>query len=169
MSPSKRPEILLDALALLRKRNVPFTASFYGSPLPEDVPYYEGLKKRAEEKDLNGAVSFFPGVVNEEAPHIFQAHEIFVNCSRSGMFDKMLFEAAASGCLVISESEDMQTQGFDSLTYCRSSAASLADTIAYVLELRGTERADTIGKLATLVQKNGLKVLREKLLVEMRS
>ena len=106
MSPSKRPEILLEALALLKEKGVSFTASFYGSPLPEDAAYYEGLKHNADEAGLSDQVSFFPGVVNEAAPSVFQAHEIFVNCSKSGMFDKMLFEAAASGCMVLAVSED---------------------------------------------------------------
>lgn len=106
MSPSKRPEMLLEALALLKEKDVSFSGSFYGSPLPEDASYYEGLKQKAKESGLSDDVSFLPGVVNEDAPRVFQAHEIFVNCSRSGMFDKMLFEAAASGCLVLAVSED---------------------------------------------------------------
>lgn len=159
MSPSKRPEMLLEALALLKERNVSFTASFYGSPLPEDVPYYEGLKKFAEEKNLNGAVSFFPGVVNEDAPSVYQAHEIFVNCSRSGMFDKMLFEAAASGCLVLAESEDFKKAGFKDTTYESGDGKSLARYIERTLNYTDEERVTTRHRLGVLSEKHSLKAL----------
>lgn len=165
MSPSKRPEMLIDALALLKDRNVPFTASFYGSPLPEDVPYYEGLKKLAEEKDLSDAVSFFPGVVNEEAPSVFQAHEIFVNCSRSGMFDKMLFEAAASGCLVLAVSED-----FSSLFGREHAFEATATALAQRLEeaLQTPSDGEVIIKNdAQIVQTQGLPELALRLVESM--
>lgn len=143
MSPSKRPEMLLDALALLKEKGVSFTASFYGSPLPEYVAYYEGLKQRVIETGLTDRVSFFPGVVNEEAPRVFQAHEIFVNCSRSGMFDKMLFEAAASGCMVLAVSED-----FGSLFGTEHSFEATAEALSARLEevLRTPDEGEVIVK-----------------------
>ncbi|MDQ1299434.1 MAG: hypothetical protein QG636_102 [Patescibacteria group bacterium] len=151
MSPSKRPEILLEVLALLKEKDVSFTASFYGSPLPEDVPYYEGLKRLAEEKDLNDVVSFFSGVVNKEAPDVFQAHEIFVNCSRSGMFDKVLFEAAASGCLVLAVSEDLGREAGSEFIFDEADPTDLAEKIEKWLAIDlvgGTEALETLMAMA---------------------
>jgi glycosyltransferase involved in cell wall biosynthesis len=102
MAPSKKPEVLIEALALLKERKIEFTARFYGSPLPVDEGYYLSIKKLASRYQLDDRVTFYPGVPNTQASRIFSEHEIFVNCSQSGMFDKTLFEAAASGCLVIS-------------------------------------------------------------------
>ncbi|OGG92759.1 hypothetical protein A3G63_02470 [Candidatus Kaiserbacteria bacterium RIFCSPLOWO2_12_FULL_52_8] len=47
MSPSKRPDMLLDALTQLARDGIKFTANFVGSPLPSDESYYEGLVGRA--------------------------------------------------------------------------------------------------------------------------
>lgn len=106
MAPSKRPEILLDALAMLARDGVHFTASFVGSPLPQDASYYEGFKARAETLGFGDSVSFHPAVPNAKTPELYRAHQVFVNTSPSGMLDKTLFEAAACGCRVLSTSAD---------------------------------------------------------------
>ncbi|MDB5266105.1 MAG: hypothetical protein JWM39_818 [Parcubacteria group bacterium] len=110
VSPSKHPDILIEALGALLKRSISFIASIYGSPLPADMAYYGNLKARAESLGLHDRVRFYPGVSHEEAAAVFSAHEVFVNCSPSGMFDKTLFEAAACGCLVIAASQDFAAQ-----------------------------------------------------------
>ncbi len=110
---SKRPEMLIDALGVVLERGVSFTASIYGSPLPEDQSYYESLQARAESLGLHDRVRFYPGVPNDATPAIYQAHDIFVNCSPSGMFDKTLFEAAASGCRIVASSDDFHDAAGD--------------------------------------------------------
>lgn len=109
IAPSKRADMFIDALGRLIGRGISFIASVYGSPLPEDERYYESIKARAEDAGLHSRVAFHPGVTHRETAALYQSHEIFVNCSPSGMFDKTLFEAAASGCLVIAASDDFRT------------------------------------------------------------
>lgn len=106
IAPSKRPDMLIEALGTLHKEEVPFTASIVGSPLPQDEAYLDTLKKLVHEKGIRDQVTFIPAVANRQTPDLYRAHQIFVNCSRSGMFDKTLFEAAASGCTVLSSSAD---------------------------------------------------------------
>lgn len=133
MSPSKRPELLLEALAELVHGSVDFTTDFVGSPLAKDEAYYEKLQVRARELGLSNNVSFLPGVPNTEASDLYRAYEIFVNCAPPGMFDKTLFEAAASGCHVLSSSKDFaELAGPDSHF---STAADLADRLRASLSL----------------------------------
>ena len=72
-------------------------------PLPKHVAYTEALKTRVRELALDGKVSFYPGIPYHRELKC-SAHEIFVNLGASGMYDKMLFEAAASGCIVLAAS-----------------------------------------------------------------
>lgn len=106
MSPSKRPDMLLDALAMLSRNGTSFTAAFVGSPLPKDEAYYRSIKGHVSTYQLDDIVAFLPGVPNAETPGLYRAHAVFVNCSPSGMFDKTLFEAAACGCRVLAASAD---------------------------------------------------------------
>lgn len=135
MWPSKRPELLIDALALLHKEGIAYTADIYGSPLPETKLYYESLKQRAADAGLTGGISFHAGVPNTATPDLYRAHEIFVNCSPSGMFDKTLFEAAACGCTVLAVSEDFASLAGRDFQF--DSAETLAVKLASIL---GTPR-----------------------------
>lgn len=106
MSPSKRPEVLLEALSLVHAQGLDFTATFVGDSLPEYREYYASLKQLVSTHRLDGRVSFLPGVPHEETGTYYRSHDIFVNCSPSGMYDKTLFEAAAAGCVVLAVSKD---------------------------------------------------------------
>jgi glycosyltransferase involved in cell wall biosynthesis len=149
IAPSKRVEMLIDALAQLAKDGVDFTADIVGSPLPEHEEYYASLKERTA--PLAPRVRFLPGVPNAETVRLYQSHEIFVNTSPSGMFDKTLFEAAACGCRVLASSKDFaELAGPD--TYFDSSE-QLAERLKAALE-KGTERP-----LDTLVRQHSLDAL----------
>jgi glycosyltransferase involved in cell wall biosynthesis len=113
IAPSKRPEMLIDALGSVLASGISFTADIVGSPLPDDESYAESLAVRAEALGLHDRVRFLPGVPNATTPAIYRAHDIFVNCSPSGMFDKTLFEAAACGCRVIASSDDFHDSAGD--------------------------------------------------------
>ena len=105
-APAKKPDILLEALGALSKEGIQFEASFYGTALPRDADYRDRVIARARELGLSERVKFHLGVPHTEAPTIFSTHEIFVNLSSSGTYDKTMFEAAACGCVVIASSRD---------------------------------------------------------------
>ena len=106
MAPSKRPGLVLDALIAYAREGGVFTASFVGSPLPKDQAFVQALRQRTADAGLSERITFSPGVPNHEAPNLFQAHELYINASPSGMLDKTVFEAAASGCNVLSSIDD---------------------------------------------------------------
>lgn len=108
IAPSKRLEMLLDALGMLHEAGIPFTASIVGSPLEKYEPYHRMLQAKASALSIEEQVTFLPGIPNVEAAAAYARHEYFVNCSPSGMYDKTLFEAAASGCIVLATSEDFK-------------------------------------------------------------
>ncbi|HWH07272.1 MAG TPA: glycosyltransferase [Candidatus Paceibacterota bacterium] len=139
-SPSKHPDILVEALGLLAMRNSAFSASFYGSAAPEDEPYRAQVIARAKELGLS-AVRFFPGVPHHSAPEIFGTHALYVNLAESGMFDKMLFEAAAAGALVLARSDDWRELMGDTYALASSEPAVLADRIEALL---GTDGAHEV-------------------------
>lgn len=139
IAPSKHPEVLIEALSVLAQRGIDFTASFVGSPLPKDEAYYAELKEKVRTLALDQHISFLPGVPNEETPDLYQAHEIFVNASPSGMFDKTIFEAAVSGCLVLSSSTDVA--GITGPAFVFGDAKDLATHLMHSLSLSEPERA----------------------------
>lgn len=156
MSPSKRPSVLIDALSALHARGVSFTASFVGSPLAKDADFYNALRERVTRAGLDTVITFSPGVPNEQAPALYRSHDIFVNASPSGMLDKMIFEAAASGCLVLAASEDFMRA--TSATYSFSDVGMLTERLVEALG-GDISRAP----LAHVVARNSLQELGTKL------
>ena len=148
MAPAKRPEMLIDALALLTQDGVEFTASFVGSPLPHDKAYYEGLKERARAPGLVSRVTFHPGVPNSQTPNLYRAHETFVNTSPSGMLDKTIFEAAASGCIILSASRDVRDAIGEAVYF--ANARELSGKLSFFLEEKNEREAlrEKLGKFA---------------------
>ena len=87
MSPIKRPDLLIEALNILDKKKYYFVCDFYGDPMLK----IEKINK----------INFYKSVPNYETPKIYNEHEIFVNLTPSGSFDKTILEAAACGCLLV--------------------------------------------------------------------
>lgn len=167
ITPSKHAELFIEALGLLKEKGIACTASVVGDASSE--AYAKSLRMLARERQLEEVVAFRPGVPNEDAPGVFQAHALYVNCSSSGMLDKAIFEAAASGCIVISESEDMATFGFGDLTYHTRDAQSLAACIERVLATSHEEREGIRDRLQKLAEEHSLARLAHKLSGHLRS
>jgi glycosyltransferase involved in cell wall biosynthesis len=164
MSPSKRPEMLVDALAVLARNDIEFSASFIGSPLPRDEAYYEGLKEKVRELKLADRVTFLPGVPNSQTPDLYRAHEIFVNTSPSGMLDKTIFEAAASGCCALSSNQNLSGSIDGRLLFEEESVDDLAYKLsALLVESEEEKRALQAGERRFVVEEHSLVKLGEKL------
>jgi glycosyltransferase involved in cell wall biosynthesis len=164
IAPSKHPDILLEALVLLKQKGIAFTASFYGDPIPENESYYDFLKQKSESAGLSEVVKFHAGIPNAETPDVYRAHEIFVNCSPSGMFDKTIFEAAASGCLVLASSKDFAALAGEQFYFDRPE--SLAKRLETMLALSASEEEKIDLQMQFLAQKQSLATLVDSLVRE---
>jgi glycosyltransferase involved in cell wall biosynthesis len=151
-APAKKPDVLLEALGILSKEGVPFEASFYGSSLPQDEAYRASTVERAKVLGLGDRTAFYPGVPHAEAPAVFRRHEIFVNLSSSGTYDKMMFEAAASGCVVIAASKDFAAIVGEQYRVAED-AKAVADKLRDILALPQGERAAMAAGLREVVLK----------------
>ncbi|MBI5458037.1 glycosyltransferase family 4 protein [Candidatus Kaiserbacteria bacterium] len=166
-APAKKPDVLLEALGILSKEGVQFTTSFYGTALPQDTAYREKVIKRAQTLGLGNFVNFYEGVPHTQAPDIFNKHEIFVNLSSSGTYDKTMFEAAASGCVVIAASKDFATvAGEQSLV--AEDVKAVADKLREFLALADGARATLAAQLREKVLAGqSLPFLAQRVITEM--
>lgn len=157
ISPSKRPDMLLDALEILSARGTEYTAAIVGSPVKEDISYYQKIVDRGEK--LN--VRFIPAVPNHKTLDLYRTHEIFVNASPSGMFDKTIFEAAACGCIVLASSNDFRDAAGDE--YAFSDALSLEGKLSMLLDESEKDRERRSIHLTSLARTESLSTLADRL------
>ena len=156
IAPVKRIDVLLKALALLVKRGVSFSAAIYGNALPADAAYLESLMDFARTHDLTPHVQFHPGIAHRDAPPVFQAHEIFVNVSPSGLYDKTIFEAAAAGALPMTSNRDYALESDPQLVASDTNPGVLAEQLTHVLELPREEKDRLRSSSSTLAAANAL-------------
>jgi|SRR3989344_50649 len=160
IAPSKHVEILLEALGILKEKGIRVDADIYGDPLPKDAAYRDILVERAQELHLDG-VSFHAGVPNTKTPELYSSHQIFVNCSASGMYDKTIFEALACGAFVIAASRDFQELAGEQFAFS-GEPSELAERIESLLSL--TEEEQGAHKTLTqLAKQHSLEALGRRL------
>lgn len=166
LDPSKRVEVFLDALGILANQGKVFTATIVGGPSDPSSSYPEQLRKRAEILHILDRTTFVGQVAAKETTYYYQTHEIFVNCARSGMFDKTIFEAAAAGCLVLASSDDFREEAGEQFYFPDGDHGALARQIARLLERRD-EWKTLRSILAATVEAHTLAILVDRLATAM--
>ncbi|MDO8561310.1 MAG: glycosyltransferase family 4 protein [bacterium] len=157
----KRPQTLLQALEILAKREVAFTADIVGDPTPGRESFANDLKERFS---LVPNVTFKPAVRNDEAAAVYNAHSIYVNLTPSGSFDKTIGEAMASGCIAVVGNEAMRGVLPDEFLVDVNSAESVLEGIQSAMKMDAENRKKLTTKLRKhIVEQHSLPLLVDRL------
>lgn len=157
IAPSKRVDVLIEALDILKQKTASVEAHVFGNALPKDAGYRAGLLKRVAELGLVN-IQFHTGVSNDETPKIYSAHDMFVNCSGSGMYDKTIFEAAACGCLVLASSRDFSELVPD-FSFAEGNSEELAERIEGIASQSDAQRESARASMRRLAGSHSLQEL----------
>jgi glycosyltransferase involved in cell wall biosynthesis len=101
ISPVKRPDLLLKAADALWTEGVNFRLSIVGDAPKGQEEYYADLRKAAAILEMENVAAFYDGVSQDHMPELFGSHEVFVNLTETGSFDKTVLEAMACECLPV--------------------------------------------------------------------
>jgi glycosyltransferase involved in cell wall biosynthesis len=134
----KKPDIFLEALAVLEKEGVRVAARIYGDPTPGREAYARALMDRF--KGLK-SVSLYSGVPNSKTPGIYASHRVYVNLTPSGSFDKTIGEAMAAGCIVVASNDAVRDIVPHMFMANPDSASSVAACIKAALEFGDSDCA----------------------------
>lgn len=166
----KRPDLLIEALKELKKRSVAFQASFVGSALPIDEAFRQQLIDDVELSGLSGAIKFYGGVPNSKTVEIYNQHEIFVNLSPNGMYDKTIFEAMACEEMVITSNANLIGKIDARFVLKGLNKDELVEKLKVLLDMNEQEQKAQAGILRKFVVENhSLASLGAKLLSELNS
>lgn len=106
LSSSKRIDIILEAMKQALSTNQNLTLTIAGGTTGQaDVQYEQQLKDYVSEHSL--PVTFLGPVKWDTLPTIYSAHELCINLSPPGMFDKVIGEALLCGCDIATTNKDL--------------------------------------------------------------
>lgn len=159
ISPVKHVEVFIDTLKKLSARNISFSAHIYGDPTPADHEYFVKVIDQAKDLIASGALVFKKGIPNTETPRVYNEHEIFVNLTDSGSFDKTIVEAMLCETLTVASNESLSDLLGDELMFNDRDAAHLAQRLEVLLGMTDSDKANIARKLRESANKHSLQNL----------
>ena len=135
LDPVKRLDLFAAACATLSSEP-PREVHVYGDPTSGNEAYADNLKRKYVTVPH---LSFHAGVSNEAAASLYRTHDMYVNLTASGSFDKTIGEAMASGCIVVCANEALRGVVPDA-RIVSGTIESVQSGIKEALALSGKER-----------------------------
>lgn len=135
IAPVKNLDTLIEAALILDKKDFPFTLDIYGNALSSDLKYLEELKRKADSLMKSKRINFLDAVANLKTPEIFSTHEVSVNLTPAGNYDKTVLETMACGSLPVVSSKAFSDALPLELFFKEKDPNSLADTLKTVLAM----------------------------------
>jgi len=167
ISPVKKPDLLIEAMCRLKKLGIVCTLSIYGDSLERDRDYHSRLKEKVQAEKIENEVTFYNGEPNEETPRIYNEHEIFVNLSSSGMYDKTIFEAMACGALALCSNENLRGQIDSRYLFTEDNVDELVSKIQALLALNEEiKKSEGVVLRDFVIRHHSLSLLGQKLAQE---
>lgn len=161
IAPVKNIDVLLKALAIVRQKYPKVSLTIIGAPTPgklKEAAYYQEIKKLAADLGLSDIADFRLSIPNHQAPEIYNGHDLFVNLTDVGSFDKTTLEAMACGLLVLVSNpafENIFPQELAKVCmFKEKNGEDLAEKILSILKLSTAERKGIGEKSRQIIVKN---------------
>lgn len=169
ISPIKNVDVLIDALLEVDQDGCSFTATVVGKALPKDEGYEAMIKDKAKPLLDKGKIKFVGSIANSKTPEIYNTHELFVNLTDSGSFDKTILEAMACECVTLVSNRSFTGMIPNQFIFTEKDAHDLAHKITKALSLSGEEKAKTTKASRKFVyEHHSLASLSEQLMKEIK-
>ena len=163
ISPIKRIELALRAVYKLVLSGVQISLSIVGSPPEADLGYYDALKKYVANNGLSICVSFTDAVLPEVLPDIYSSHEVCLNLTESGSFDKTIVEATACGAIPLVSNTSL-AHLLPEACITSDSPEAIARSLQRLLDAH--EQMEIQEKLKFFTESQSLSALIDKLFIE---
>lgn len=150
LDPVKNLEVVFDALTLLE--GTPISCDVYGEPSVGHEAYAKNLRRTYAQLEQSGILRYHGAVKNTETPALYAGHDLYINTTPSGSFDKTIGEAMACGALVVCANEAVRDVLPQDLIVQSNSGESVAHGIEAALSLTDTERRALKEKLRQYIE-----------------
>jgi glycosyltransferase involved in cell wall biosynthesis len=159
IAPVKNIEKVIDAVTLLNAKGLSYSLSIVGDVLPRDAQYIDFLKARVHESRMDEYIKFLPGVVFSDGPIVYGMHEVCINVTASGSFDKTVIEALACGTKVLVSNTSMKHYVPEGSFIETGDVEHIAQAIERITSMNEQELTAYKDRAGTLVNQESLDTL----------
>ena len=164
IAPVKKIHILIAAVKKLNCANRKIILDIYGGSSAKDQTYLENLRQSAAELTKLGQINFCGRIPYLATPEIYNAHEILINLTPRGNYDKTVLEAMACETLVAVSSQAFSDLLPENCFFSEEDPVSLTVAIGKLLDLSLTEKLNAGRKFRhTIIDRHDLKKLAQQL------
>lgn len=162
IAPVKGLHILLQAVKILRESGESVALDIYGAALQRDREYEENVKTEIGELIQKGSVVFHGAITNDKTPELYNSHQVFVNLTPEGNYDKTILEALACETKVLVSSKAFENDLPKIYQFIENNSEHLAEQLKKLFD--NTEETDVKYNLRNYIIKNhSLDLLAKKL------
>ncbi|MDP3735610.1 MAG: glycosyltransferase family 4 protein [bacterium] len=136
----KRLHVMIGALKLVRERGVHCVADIIGSEIPGEEDYAAKMRLEARELEQDGFIHWRAGVPHERTPQLFREHELYINASQAGNFDKTILEAMSCETMVLTSNPALAEVLPLPCRFTEGNADELVSKARYLLALPEVEK-----------------------------
>ena len=156
ITPIKRIEMAIDAVALLFERHIRVELTLIGAPtMTGDEDYAMRLIEQAKALAVTDRVHFVGTVPYGRMPGIYAGADLSLNLAPTGGIDKAVLESMAAGCIpFVANQAFAPLLGADARTLIFTDGADLAEKIAALLSAPAADRALMQSRLTASARAN---------------
>lgn len=165
----KNVKLLIDAIEILKHKYPSIVVNIYGKASAGSEWYEDSLKLKVKNLKLENNVTFHKPVPNTNTPEIYSMHEITVNMTPKGNYDKTVLEAMACGSLPVVSSVAFKDFLPKEFIFRENNVKDFAEKLECVLDLKEGDTSVVSDNLRKYVKGNeGLDILLDRLILYMQ-
>lgn len=160
LAPIKNLELGLAVCKELSDRGLDISATIIGSCLPKDKDYAESLRFFVAKNNMSSYIRFIDELKPIDMPVIYSSHEIYLNLTPAGSFDKTIVEASLCGAMPVVVNTSLRGYLPD-ICVPDENLASISDSINYFFNI---DKDDKIKEdILIFAKSHSLDLLMEKI------
>ena len=154
IAPVKRVECVIGAVSELMRKNVPVVFDYYGGALVRDKAYADTLYKLVPAATPPDMWHWHGDSSQTQVRDAYRTHDVHVNATDSGSFDKAVFESMACGCITMVSNTALRGIVPEQLIFDEGDSRSLAATLERVAKMTHEERSTLRTSMRMIAEKN---------------
>ncbi len=163
LSAVKHVDVLIEAIKRLRAEGLDVTLDIIGEAGVHDTTYEAELHQRGQELERQGVITYHGSVANRLTPKIYSEHQIVVNLTPRGNYDKTVLEALACEKISVVSSEAFAGIVPEQFIFQENNVVSLAETIKRALNIPESEKQalGRIGRNNVVLQESIITLIKK--------